>query len=86
LALWVAAASQRAAQQGSGAELLKLQFLWLVGATTYVIIGGGCANPQSPHFERYIAKIEDSTLGKGKNAIESMVCTSSSRWLFARDV
>jgi len=48
----VAVASQRAAQQGSGAELLKLRFLKLAGAATYVIIGGGCANPQSPHFER----------------------------------
>ena len=43
---------QRAAQQGSGAELLKLRFLWLVGAATYLIIGGGCANPQSPQLKR----------------------------------
>jgi len=52
LALWVAALSRRAAQQGSGGELLKQRFLELVGATTDVIIGGGCANPQSPHFGR----------------------------------
>jgi hypothetical protein len=52
LAFWVAVASQRAAQQGSGGELLKLRFLWSVVAATYLIIGGGCANPQSPHFYR----------------------------------
>ncbi len=51
-ALWGVSPSQRAAQQGSGAELLKLRFLDLVGVTTYVIIGGGWANPQSPHFYR----------------------------------
>ena len=52
----MAAAFQHTAQQGSGAELLKLRFLWLIGATTYVIIDGGFANPQSPHFERWAAK------------------------------
>jgi hypothetical protein len=52
LALWVVAASQRAAQQGAGAELLKLRFLKLVGAAMHLIIGGDCANPQSPQLER----------------------------------
>ena len=42
----------RLANKAVVGELLKLRFLKLVEATTYVIIGGGCANPQSPHFER----------------------------------
>jgi hypothetical protein len=44
---------RRAAQQGSGGELLKQRFLRLVGAATYLIIGGGCANPQSPQLNLY---------------------------------
>jgi hypothetical protein len=33
-------------------ELLKLRFLCSVGAATYLIIGGGFANPQSPQLKR----------------------------------
>jgi len=45
----------KSAQQGARGELLKLRFLWLVGAAMYLIIGGGCANPQSPQLNRWAA-------------------------------
>jgi len=41
-------------------ELLKQRFLKLVGATTDVIIGGGCAKSQSPHFERWAASLDSA--------------------------
>jgi hypothetical protein len=52
LAKLMAFVLQCAAQQGAGAELLKLRFLQLVGAATYLVIGSGCANPQSPQLKR----------------------------------
>jgi hypothetical protein len=48
----ISLSNQQAANKSLVGELLKQRFLWLVGATTYVIIGGGFANPQSPQLNR----------------------------------